>query len=107
MGDLIVTCSSLHSRNRRAGILIGQGKNARGSHKVGGNGGGLLRIPHRLGAFPQAGGGNAITAQCYRICYENQSPKVAIGASLWPVPVGTKSKLRGWEKSNRLGEYAC
>lgn len=25
MGDLIVTCASLHSRNRRAGILIGQG----------------------------------------------------------------------------------
>lgn len=25
MGDLIVTCTSLHSRNRRAGILIGQG----------------------------------------------------------------------------------
>ena len=26
MGDLIVTCTSLHSRNYRAGILIGQGK---------------------------------------------------------------------------------
>ena len=26
MGDLIVTCTSMHSRNRRAGILIGQGK---------------------------------------------------------------------------------
>lgn len=25
MGDLIVTCTSLHSRNRRAGILLGQG----------------------------------------------------------------------------------
>ena len=25
MGDLIVTCASMHSRNRRAGILIGQG----------------------------------------------------------------------------------
>ena len=28
MGDLIVTCTSMHSRNRRAGILIGQGKSA-------------------------------------------------------------------------------
>lgn len=27
IGDLIVTCASMHSRNRRAGILIGQGKN--------------------------------------------------------------------------------
>ncbi len=26
IGDLIVTCTSIHSRNRRAGILIGQGK---------------------------------------------------------------------------------
>jgi len=28
MGDLIVTCTSMHSRNRRAGILIGKGKSA-------------------------------------------------------------------------------
>jgi len=26
IGDLIVTCTSMHSRNRRAGILIGQGR---------------------------------------------------------------------------------
>jgi len=26
IGDLIVTCTSMHSRNRRAGILVGQGK---------------------------------------------------------------------------------
>lgn len=29
MGDLIVTCTSMHSRNRRCGILIGQGKKVR------------------------------------------------------------------------------
>ena len=29
MGDLIVTCTSMHSRNYRAGILIGQGKTVR------------------------------------------------------------------------------
>ena len=28
VGDLIVTCTSMHSRNRRAGILIGQGQTA-------------------------------------------------------------------------------
>ncbi len=29
MGDLIVTCTSMHSRNRRAGILIGKGQTAK------------------------------------------------------------------------------
>jgi len=28
MGDLVVTCTSVHSRNRRAGILLGQGYSA-------------------------------------------------------------------------------
>jgi glycerol-3-phosphate dehydrogenase (NAD(P)+) len=28
MGDLIVTCTSMHSRNRKAGMLIGQGEKA-------------------------------------------------------------------------------
>ena len=28
IGDLIVTCASMHSRNRRAGILIGKGMTA-------------------------------------------------------------------------------
>ena len=28
-GDLIVTCASVHSRNRKAGFLIGQGKTYR------------------------------------------------------------------------------
>jgi glycerol-3-phosphate dehydrogenase (NAD(P)+) len=29
IGDLIVTCTSMHSRNRRAGILIGKGKSVK------------------------------------------------------------------------------
>lgn len=33
MGDLIVTCTSMHSRNRRAGILIGQGKSSEEAQK--------------------------------------------------------------------------
>ena len=33
IGDLIVTCTSMHSRNRRAGILIGQGKTAEEAQK--------------------------------------------------------------------------
>ncbi len=33
IGDLIVTCTSMHSRNRRAGILIGQGKSVDDAQK--------------------------------------------------------------------------
>ena len=33
VGDLIVTCTSMHSRNRRAGILIGQGKDPQAAMK--------------------------------------------------------------------------
>lgn len=33
MGDLIVTCTSMHSRNRRAGILIGKGYSAEQAEK--------------------------------------------------------------------------
>lgn len=33
MGDLIVTCTSMHSRNRRAGILIGQGRSPEDAKK--------------------------------------------------------------------------
>ena len=33
IGDLIVTCTSMHSRNRRAGILIGQGKSVQDAMK--------------------------------------------------------------------------
>lgn len=33
VGDLVVTCTSMHSRNRRAGILIGQGKSVEETKK--------------------------------------------------------------------------
>ena len=33
IGDLIVTCTSMHSRNRRAGILIGKGMSAEEAQK--------------------------------------------------------------------------
>lgn len=33
IGDLIVTCTSMHSRNRRAGILIGKGKSSEEAQK--------------------------------------------------------------------------
>ena len=38
IGDLIVTCESKHSRNRKAGYLIGQGKTYKEVHKTSENG---------------------------------------------------------------------
>ncbi len=86
MGDLIVTCSSLHSRNRRAGILIGQGKTPEEAVKLVGTVEGYYasligwELSRRLGVEMP------ITAQCYRICYENQSPKGCYWRALWLVP---------------------
>ncbi len=39
-GDLIVTCTSMHSRNRRCGIMIGEGLKPEEATKKGRNGGG-------------------------------------------------------------------
>ena len=49
VGDLIVTCTSMHSRNRRAGILDRSGQRPPGRHEGGRRGGGgLLRRQIRL-----------------------------------------------------------
>lgn len=40
VGDLIVTCASVHSRNRKAGYLIGHGQNHAGSYGRSQDGGG-------------------------------------------------------------------
>ena len=56
VGDLIVTCCSMHSRNRRAGILIGRGATVAGSYEGGRrNGRGLLRDRGRLPPCAAAG----------------------------------------------------
>lgn len=56
VGDLIVTCCSMHSRNRRAGILIGKGATAQEAMKeVGANGRGLLRDRGGLSPCTAAG----------------------------------------------------
>lgn len=78
MGDLIVTCGSMHSRNRRAGLLIGQGvPTAEAIARVGTVEGYLAaRAAHELAAW--VGVELPITEQCYRICYEQLSPAAAL-----------------------------
>ena len=79
MGDLIVTCSSLHSRNRRAGILSGQGKSPQEAVKLVGTVEGYYASLAGWELSQKLGVEMPITAQCYRICYENQRPEAAIG----------------------------
>ena len=78
MGDLIVTCSSLHSRNRRAGILIGQGKTPEEAVRLVGTVEGYYASLAGRELSQKIGVEMPITTQCYRICYEGQSPKAAI-----------------------------
>ena len=79
IGDLIVTCTSVHSRNRRAGIYIGQGNTARQAlEKVGMTVEGYLaaKAAHELAAEQKVE--MPIVEQCYKVLYEGKSPKEAI-----------------------------
>lgn len=78
MGDLIVTCGSMHSRNRRAGILIGQGHTPEEAVRTVGTVEGYLAARAAWNLAQQTGVDMPITEQCYRVCYEGQSPKAAL-----------------------------
>lgn len=78
MGDLIVTCGSMHSRNRRAGILIGQGHTPEEAVRTVGTVEGYLAARAAWNLAQQTGVDMPITEQCYRVCYEGQNPKAAL-----------------------------
>ncbi len=76
IGDLVVTCGSRHSRNRRAGVLIGQGYSledtlrqiamvVEGTHSV--------KIVYRLAR--QLKIDMPICSACYNILYANRNPR--------------------------------
>jgi glycerol-3-phosphate dehydrogenase (NAD(P)+) len=72
IGDLIVTCTSMHSRNRRAGILIGQGKSVEEAMKEVGavvEGYYAARGAYELGK--KQGIDMPITEAAYQVLYEN------------------------------------
>ena len=83
VGDLIVTCTSMHSRNRRAGILIGQGKNAQEAMKEVGavvEGYYAAKSAYELGRA--MGIEMPITEAAYRVLYEGADVKDAVQALL-------------------------
>ena len=76
IGDLVVTCTSMHSRNRRAGILIGQGRSADDAAKSIGmvvEGIKATKAAHILGA--RYGVEMPITDEAYKVIYEGENVK--------------------------------
>ena len=80
VGDLIVTCTSPHSRNRRAGVALGQGKPLETVLKDIGmvvEGVRATRIAYQLGIEKHIT--MPITEQAYKVLFEGTDPKAAVG----------------------------
>ena len=76
VGDLIVTCTSMHSRNRRAGILIGQGKGVQESmQEVGAVVEGYYAAKSAWQLAQKMGVEMPITEAAYRVLYEGMSAR--------------------------------
>ena len=93
VGDLIVTCTSMHSRNRRAGILIGQGKDAQTAMKEVGavvEGYYAAKSAYELGKAK--GIDMPITEACYQVLYE--------GAEVTSTFLGLMARNRKAESEN-------
>ena len=79
VGDLIVTCTSMHSRNRRAGILIGQGKDVQEAMKeVGAVVEGYYAAEAAYELCRKQGVDMPIVTAAYRVLYEGTSAKDAV-----------------------------
>ena len=79
VGDLIVTCTSMHSRNRRAGILIGQGKDVQEAMKeVGAVVEGYYAAESAYELCQKQGVDMPIVTAAYRVLYEGASAKDAV-----------------------------
>ena len=74
VGDLIVTCTSMHSRNRRAGILIGQGRDVQEAMKeVGAVVEGYYAAKSAWALAQKMGVEMPITEAAYKVLYEGMS----------------------------------
>lgn len=81
VGDLIVTCTSMHSRNRRAGILLGKGKSLSETleevHMVV-EGVNTAAAAYKLGK--KYGVSMPITEEANEILFDGKSPREAVNA---------------------------
>lgn len=79
MGDLIVTCTSMHSRNRRCGIFIGQGLTADDAIKrVGMTVEGIVATKAAYKLSQKYNIEMPITEQLYKVVTENKEIKTAL-----------------------------
>ncbi len=79
VGDLIVTCTSMHSRNRRAGILVGKGKGVEEAMKeVGAVVEGYYATKSAWELASANGVEMPITQAAYEVLYGNRKPEDAI-----------------------------
>ncbi len=79
VGDLIVTCTSMHSRNRRAGILIGQGMDVQQAMK---EVGAVVEGYYAAGSAYELGKAKGvdmpITEAAYKVLYQGADVKEAV-----------------------------
>ena len=76
VGDLIVTCTSVHSRNRQAGILIGQGLSPQEAMaQVGAVVEGYYATKSAWELCRREGVEMPIVSAAYHVLYENASPR--------------------------------
>jgi glycerol-3-phosphate dehydrogenase (NAD(P)+) len=79
MGDLIVTCTSMHSRNRRAGMLIGKGSTAdEATKEIGMVVEGIKACKAFYGLKEKLGVSMPITDVLYKVIFEGKEPKYGV-----------------------------
>ena len=79
VGDLIVTCCSMHSRNRRCGILIGQGKPVQEAiREVGAVVEGYYAAANARELAKKAGVDMPIAQAAYEVLYEGRDVRAVI-----------------------------
>jgi glycerol-3-phosphate dehydrogenase (NAD(P)+) len=79
LGDLIVTCTSKHSRNRRAGVLIGKGMDVQEAmREVGAVVEGYYAAKAAYELSLSTGVDMPICTEAYKVLYEGKSPMEAM-----------------------------
>jgi len=79
IGDLIVTCTSMHSRNRRAGILIGQGYSIeKATESIGMVVEGIKTTKAAYQLSKKYGVTMPITEEIYKVLYEGANVKNSV-----------------------------